>query len=173
MNPRDGQELEVVRRQALEMAAGSGLRDRALREDVAQEVTLRAWRNGIVRREARVRSAWVRTTVRRCVIDALRGAGRERCVGDELDGRHAAGEMALSEERIDARREVASMMSRAGSLPRSLRAVYAAVVCEGQAIEEAARALGVTRAVVDTRLRRMRKRLAGADEDGRTNSKEV
>ncbi len=59
---------------------------------------------------------------------------------------------------MDARRGVVTVMARAEP---SLREVFDAVVCEGRAIEDVARALRVTRAVVDTRLRRMRMRLAG------------
>ena len=47
-----------------------------------------------------------------------------------------------------------------GAAAKSLETVFDAVVCEGRAIDEVSRALAVSRAVVDTRLRRMRTRLA-------------
>ena len=82
-----------------------------------------------------------------------------RCVsGVDLDApsREVAGEL-----RIEARRALEAVLTRAESLSPPLRAVFDAVVCEGRDIHEVARALGVSRAVIDTRLLRMKRRLRG------------
>lgn len=139
---------------AMAMAHRAGVRDRALREDVAQEATVRAWRAG------RDERWWLRAVVRHCAIDARRAQARME-YGVELDARAGADASAMSEARLDARRAVRAMLRRAGRLTPSLRAVWDAVVRDGRAIDEVARALGVSRAVVDTRLRRMRLRLRG------------
>lgn len=134
------------------MARRAGVRDRALREDVAQEVTVRAWQCG------RAERWWLRAVVRHCVLDARRAAARVQ-YGVELDACEGSYAAAMSEARADARREARALVKRAERLTPPLRAVFDAVVRDGRAIDEVARALGVSRAVVDTRLRRMRMRL--------------
>lgn len=143
-----------VWQEAMAMARRAGVRDRALREDVAQEAMVRAWRSG---REERW---WLRAVVRHCAIDARRAQARVQ-YGVELDAREGPCATAMSEARADARRAVRAVVARAARLTPSLREVWDAVVREGRAIDEVARALGVSRAVVDTRLRRMRMRLRG------------
>jgi RNA polymerase sigma factor (sigma-70 family) len=153
--------LVGLRRQAMATTMRAGVGDEALCDEVAQEVMVRAWRCGVLSMSPRVRGAWVRTTARRCAIDMVRAARREVLDESAIDGTGSVGAHAMTEERVDARRRVATVAARAGAMPPSLRAVFDAVVCEGRAIEDVARSLGVTRAVVDTRLRRMRVRLAG------------
>ncbi len=153
--------LVGLRRQAWATTRRGGVGDATLCDEVAQEVMVRAWRSGVLVMSPMARGAWVRTTARRCAIDMMRAGRRE--VFDEVAIDEAAGASvyAMSEARMDARRGVVTVMARAEGMPSSLREVFDAVVCEGRAIEDVARALRVTRAVVDTRLRRMRMRLAG------------
>ena len=153
-------ELLAARRQAMAAAMRAGLRDRSLCDEVAQEVMGRAWRHGVLSMSPSARGGWVHTTARRYAIDLLRRARRTARDEGALDALASEGGAAMSEERLDARREVDAVSARACALPPSLRAVFDAVVCEGRAIDEVSRALAVSRAVVDTRLRRMRTRLA-------------
>lgn len=146
--------LNAVRAQAMTVARRMGLRDAARCDEVAQEVMVRAWHHGVHALAPRARGAWVRTTARRCALDALRAAVREGA-GDGA-GLAAHGDAAMSEGRLDARRRLAAMLARAAAMPPSLRAVFVAVVCEGRSIDEVARALSISRAAIDTRLRRMR-----------------
>ena len=150
MDPRrtDGDYARAWR-EALALARRWGVRDR---EDVAQEALLRAWRSG------RAEPGWLRAVVRNCAVDA-RSAEARVCLTADADARAGCPARALCESRLDARRELRAVLAGAARLPPSLRAVFDAVVREGRAIEEVARSLGVSRAVVDTRLRRMRARL--------------
>jgi RNA polymerase sigma factor (sigma-70 family) len=140
-----------VWREAMAMATRTGVRDRATREDLAQEVTVRAWRSG------RDERPWLLAVMRHCAADHHRAASR--CVsGVDLD---APSREVTGEHRIEAKRALEAVLTRAASLSPPLRAVFDAVVCEGRDINEVARALGVTRAVIDTRLLRMKRRLRG------------
>jgi DNA-directed RNA polymerase specialized sigma24 family protein len=95
--------------------------------------------------------------MRHCAADHHRAASR--CVsGVDLD---APSREVTGEPRIEARRALEAVLTRAASLSPPLRAVFDAVVCEGRDINEVARALGVSRAVIDTRLLRMKRRLRG------------
>lgn len=143
-----------VWQEAMAMARSAGVRDRALREDVAQEATVRAWRAG------RDERWWLRAVVRHCAVDARRAQARVQ-YGVELDAHEGSYGAAMCEARADARRDLRALLSRAGRLTPSLRAVWDAVIREGRAIDEVSRSLGVSRAVVDTRLRRVRMRLRG------------
>lgn len=153
-------DLLGVRREAMTVARLAGLRDGALCDEVAQEVMVRWWRSGVIDMEARTRAAWVRTTTRRCVLDALRGSMRRAGDAVECDALPGDGAAGLTEARIGARQELAAIDARVRAMPPSLRVVFEAVVFEGRAIEDVARTLAVSRAAVDTRLRRMRMRLA-------------
>lgn len=115
---------------------------------------MRAWRAG------RTERWWLRTVLRNCVIDDRRVQARLRH-GADLDAREGSYAVAMSEARVDARREVREVLRRAEALARALREVYERVLVEGATIDEAARALGVSRAVIDTRLKRMRRLLRG------------
>ena len=67
-----------VWREAMAMATRTGVRDRATREDLAQEVTVRAWRSG------RDERPWLLAVMRHCAADHHRAASR--CVsGVDLD----------------------------------------------------------------------------------------
>ncbi|MFO0630427.1 MAG: sigma-70 family RNA polymerase sigma factor [Polyangiales bacterium] len=138
-----------VWREAMAMATRSGVRDRAAREDLAQEVTVRAWRSG------RDERPWLLTVMRHCAADHHRAAARCVALAD-LD---APARDASAESRLEARRALEAVLARAEALSPSLRAVFDAVVCEGRDIGDVARALGVSRAVIDTRLLRMKRRL--------------
>ena len=153
--------LVGLRRQAWAVAWRMCDGDATLCDEVAQEVVVRAWRGGVLAMSPMARGAWVRTTARRCAIDAMRAGRREVFDEATIDEATEASAYAMSEARVDARRGVVRMMVRAETMPSSLREVFDAVVREGRAIDDVARALKVTRAVVDTRLRRMRMRLAG------------
>lgn len=153
--------LMRLRRQAWAATRRVCAGDATLCDEVAQEVVVRAWRSGVLAMSPMARGAWVRTTARRCAIDMMRAGCREVFDEAALDEAAGASAYAMSEARIDARRGVVRVMARAEGMPPSLREVFDAVVCEGRAIDDVARALRVTRAVVDTRLRRMRVRLAG------------
>lgn len=140
-----------VWREAMAMATRTGVRDRAAREDLAQEVTVRAWRSG------RDERPWLLAVMRHCAADHHRATSR--CVsGVDLD---APSREVCGEPRLEAKRALEAVLRRAESLSPPLRAVFDAVVCEGRDINEVARALGVTRAVIDTRLLRMKRRLRG------------
>lgn len=140
-------------REAVATARGAGLRDRWSREDVAQETLMRAWRTG------RTERWWLRAVSRNCAIDARRS--QRRMCFDEMDAREGSYATAMSEARLDARREVRAVLDRARALTPALREVYERVLRDGESIDEVARALGVSRAVIDTRLKRMREQLRG------------
>lgn len=152
--------LRMVRQQAMVTARRAGIVDASQCDDVAQEVMLRAWRHDVLSREAGVRGAWVRTTARRCAADVMRASRRAGEGARGVEAHAEEGASTMSEARLDARRRVRRMLARAVAMPPSLRAVFEAVVCEGRAIDEVAGALALSRAAVDTRLRRMRQCLA-------------
>lgn len=150
----------AVWRLARRLAARKGCFDAQRCDDIAQEVTTRAWQHGVDSMPEARRMGWVRSVTKHHMADLLR-AGRRRGETALLDGM-AAPTVGYGEAWLDARRALRRVDAAARTLPPSERAVYGAVVCEGREIGEVARALGVNRAAVDTRLRRMRDRLGCA-----------
>lgn len=156
MDPREtDRRYAHLRASASRFARRLGVRDASLRDDVAQEVALRAWS------QRELSAAWMRTVTRRHVIDALRRGG-SWCQSVDLDGREGGPGFAASDARFEARWELRAVCLAAQRLSPPLREVFELVCCEGRSIERAAVELGVTRAVVDKRLERLRRQLERA-----------
>lgn len=151
---------EAVWRLARQLAARKGCFDAQRCDDIAQEVTTRAWQHGVDALPRAKRTAWVKRTTRNHMADLLR-AGRRRRESPLVDA-GAVPVVGYDEAWFDARNTLRRVDAAARTLPPSERAVYGAVVCEGRAIDAVAHEMGVSRAVIDTRLRRMRDRLGAA-----------
>jgi RNA polymerase sigma-70 factor (ECF subfamily) len=150
----------IVKRQARRLLAW-----RADVDDVVQEVFLALWRgHGRFRGECAL-STWLLTiTIRECRRKLRREMLRDKFIGRlriVARGFEAACDMPLAEP--DENRRVASAVS---ALPAKLREVVVLHYLEGFSIEDAAKALGLKRSVVDVRLTRARQKLAEALRDG-------
>lgn len=153
----------VVRRQARRLLAW-----RADVDDVVQEVFLALWRgHGRFRGESAL-STWLLTIT----IRESRRKLRKEYLRDKLIGRLrivASGFETVSDRNgadIDENRRVVAAVA---ALPTKLREVVVLHYLEGLSIEEAARALGLKRSVVDVRMTRARQKLAETlrDDDAR------
>ena len=145
--------------------------DRALAEEVLQDVMLAAWRHaGAFRGDARVRT-WLLTVAHHRAVNAIR---RHRPVTVALDAAPRALDIGPSEpadsagERTDLRRAIAT-------LPDDQRAALELVFFHELSIAEAAGVLGVAEGTVKSRLHRAKHTLRGrlepaalhdADHDG-------
>jgi RNA polymerase sigma-70 factor, ECF subfamily len=133
------------------------LRNTAEAEDVAQEATLRAYRNFHRLRERDRFRGWLVRTAWRLALDRIRAAGRrerrERAAMEESRECHV--------ENVVASREFERHVARAlDELPEKLRIVMVLAAIEGYNTREVAALLEIPEGTVKSRLFLARKQLA-------------
>lgn len=134
-------------------------------EDAAQEAMIRIWQKIGQYREAASFSTWVYRVTASACTDALRKRSRE--AHPSLD--------ALREQGFDARddaptpeqaaqaHETREAMARAVSdVPEGMRSVFLLRDVHGLSVEQTAKALGISKGTVKSRLSRARERIASA-----------
>jgi RNA polymerase sigma-70 factor (ECF subfamily) len=133
--------------------------------DAVQSAYLAAFRRfGSFRQEASVKTWLTRIVTNTCLMHLRSPERRYAWVSlDDLNIRQAAAALANSgddPERTAARAEASDALSRAaGTLPKSLRGVFALCGLSGLEMIEASRALGLTVPAVKVRMHRARRHL--------------
>ena len=136
-------------------ATGATRRDEAFRLDVVQDAALRIIESARpFEREAAFR-AWVRRVVFTCAIDRLRAESR-RAAREAQYARSAEGCRVLSDS-LDRIEEIGALLA---SLPREEQALIRLRYFTGLSLGRICRLLGLGPKAVDSRLRRLRTRLA-------------
>jgi RNA polymerase sigma-70 factor (ECF subfamily) len=137
--------------------------DRALSEDVLQEVFLRVHRVRHTHTPGRPVRPWLYGIARHVAIDALRRRGREMPAGDETMRQEAAPQSGTALEMADLEAALAG-------LPKTQREAFLMTKVSGLSVREAAAALGATEGAVKVGVHRavkaLRRFLGEESEDG-------
>ena len=150
---------ELLQREgaALRRVAASYERDRALQEDLFQEICLAIWRAlpGF-RAEASLRTFAFRIAHNRATTHVLRRRGlRERPLGEAADETLPAARAVVGEGVLDARQRVARLQDAVMRLTLPMRQVLT-LALEGLSHREIGEVLGTTEGNVAVRLSRAR-----------------
>ncbi|MGE5182572.1 MAG: RNA polymerase sigma factor [Acidobacteriota bacterium] len=140
---------------AVYAVAFSGVRDRALADDLAQDTFVAAWRRLHELRESRKLPAWLCGITRNLARDARKRARRETLgeIGDVVDT--TTPYEAMSEAQCE--RLVATAL---GHVPDVYREPLVLYYYEERSVEDVARSLGISAATTNKRLSRGRRYLA-------------
>jgi RNA polymerase sigma-70 factor (ECF subfamily) len=126
--------------------------DRALSEDVLQEVFLRVHRVRHTYTPGRPVRPWLYGIARHVAIDVLRKRGRELLVGDETLRERAV-------PAAGAALEMADLEAALAALPKTQREAFLMTKVSGLSVREAAAALGTTEGAVKVGVHRAVKAL--------------
>ncbi len=154
--------FEAVRGEALRIAARVVGLHPADHDDVAQEACLRVWTSFDQCRSEEGFGPWVRAVVRSvaCTHRTRHRRHRKHRPADLTAATHGATGRAPVDATVDHRRHLLRLQVGAQGLSPGLRVVYHRTLLGGEDIAATAKALGVQRAVVDQRVRRVRLALA-------------
>ncbi len=133
--------------------------DRALSEDVLQEVFLRVHRVRHTYTPGRPVRPWLYGIARHVAIDALRKRGRETPVGDERLRERAA-------PAPGAALEMADLEAALAGLPKAQREAFLMTKVSGLSVREAAAALGASEGAVKVGVHRAVKALRNFLDEG-------
>ena len=149
---------QIVERyqRAVYAVAYSGVRDRALADDVAQDTFVIAWRTLHELREAQRLGAWLCGIARNRAREARRQTHREVPVESAPDVAHPTTPYDDMTE-AEAERIVAAAL---GQVPDVYREPLVLYYCEERSIDDVARTLGISPATTNKRLSRGRRYLA-------------
>jgi RNA polymerase sigma-70 factor (ECF subfamily) len=137
--------------------------DRALSEDVLQEVFLRVHRVRHTYTPGRPVRPWLYGIARHVAIDTLRKRGREMPVGDETTLERAA-------PAPGAALEMADLEAALASLPKTQREAFLMTKVSGLSVREAAAALGASEGAVKVGVHRAVKALRSSLREESENS---
>jgi RNA polymerase sigma-70 factor (ECF subfamily) len=133
--------------------------DRALSEDVLQEVFLRVHRVRHTYTPGRPVRPWLYGIARHVAIDALRKRGREMPLGDETLAQGAA-------PPAGSALEMADLEAALAGLPKKRREAFLMTKVSGLSVREAAAALGVSEGAVKVGVHRAVKALRSFLDEG-------
>jgi RNA polymerase sigma-70 factor (ECF subfamily) len=134
------------------------------RQDLAQEIIIRAWQmRGKYRSEKGSAAAWIRTIAARMVIDFLRKRGR--AVPSELP-ESLADEARTPEETVEWSQLAQLADEVVQGLPEGERRVLILHEIEGKSFDEIAKLLRISKATAHARFARGMEKLKKAKEDG-------
>jgi RNA polymerase sigma factor (sigma-70 family) len=140
---------------AVYAVAFSGVRDRALADDVTQDTFVIAWRKLAELRDERRLPAWLCGIARHRARDARKQAQRES-VGDVVDVVHTTTPYEVMREAEDDRLVATAL----GQVPDVYREPLVLYYYEERSVDDVARSLGITAATATKRLSRGRRYLA-------------